>query len=563
MNTLETHKVSPSVITNLVMNHVFSNEKRNQRANTIFSALHILLNGDYVKYSFNETLFSKEWVDKLCSDDFQAILSKIDEKTGERKNRGKYYTPKDVTKYILANSFVNYLDGSNTKVYSAVDCIRKISGVDKNTLELLLLSADILDPTAGAGEFLLSALEMKCELAESLLGTAKDSYYLEMLTTIYGNDIEIESVEISKIRLFFFILPKLEKEESIEKVANILNRNFTCKDFVIPPRKSLKKFDVIVGNPPYVEYGKTTSNPTYGYGNIYADILHNSSLLLKQKGVMGFVIPLSYSSTSRMLKLRDALAKNAPKQFVLNYADRPDCLFTSVHQKLTILLAAKSSVSETYSSGYKYWYKSERKELLNGRTMVLNDFSSYPVIPKVGNEIEQSIFGKIVAKNHHESLGAMLSKPYSGSNVFLNMRGCFWVKAFTFHPGSSEYKGFSVDADKRHYVLSVLNSSLFFLFWIIMSDCWHITNKELSFFKLKTDSVDYKCFESLYNSLEHRLEQTKSYIGTKQSDYAYKHKECKTEIDLIDDALQSIYCLTDEELTYVKEFAIKYRMSNG
>jgi hypothetical protein len=80
---------------------------------------------------------------------------------------------------------------------------------------------------------------------------------------------------------------------------------------------------------------------------------------------------------------------------------------------------------------------------------------------------------------------------------------------------------------------------------------------------MKTDGVDYNYFKSLYNSLEQRLEQTKSYIGTKQSDYAYKHKECKAEIDMIDDALQSIYGLTDEELTYVKEFALKYRMSNG
>lgn len=563
MNTPETHKTNPTVIANLVVEHVLSNGYIGGRTNTIFSALHTLLNGDYLKYSFDETKFSKEWADKLCSDDFQTILSKLNEKTSERKERGRYYTPKDVTKYIIANSFLNYLECDNSKVYSAVDGIQRISNLHRNDIEKLLFCADILDPTVGAGEFLLSALELKCELAESTLSNISDKHYLEILTSVHGNDIEIESVEISKIRLFFFVLSKLINDDSIGEVADILNRNFTCHDFVIPPKKSAKKFNIIVGNPPYVEYGKTISNPTYGYGNIYADILHNSSLLLKKGGVMGFIVPLSYSSTSRMAKLRDTLTRNVPKQFVLSYADRPDCLFVSVHQKLTILLAAKSSVKETYSSGYKYWYKSERKELLNGRTLIRNDFSSYPVIPKIGNEIERSIFGKVVAKNHNESLSDTLSRTDGDHNIFLNMRGCFWVKAFSFNPGSSEYKGFFVDGEPKSYVLSVLNSSLFFLFWITMSDCWHITNKELSFFKLKTTGVDHVRFESLYNALEHRLEQTKSYIGTKQTDYAYKHKECKFEIDAIDDALQSIYNLTDEELNYVKQFASKYRMSNG
>ena len=56
------------------------------------------------------------------------------------------------------------------------------------------------------------------------------------------------------------------------------------------------------------------------------------------------------------------------KQFLLNFADRPDCLFTGVHQKLTILIFRLGNANkEIYSSNYKHWYKEERKELLNGR----------------------------------------------------------------------------------------------------------------------------------------------------------------------------------------------------
>ena len=46
-------------------------------------------------------------------------------------------------------------------------------------------------------------------------------------------------------------------------------------------------------------------------------------------------------------------------------------------------------------------------------------------------------------------------------------------------------------------------------------------------------------------------------------DYEYKHKECKNEIDAIDNLLASIYDLTNDELSYIKSFALKYRMGSG
>ena len=72
-----------------------------------------------------------------------------------------------------------------------------------------------------------------------------------------------------------------------------------------------------------------------------------------------------------------------------------------------------------------------------------------------------------------------------------------------------------------------------------------------------------KTVKKLAKLLENRLEKTKKYIGTKQTAYEYKHKLCKAEIDEIDDCLATIYQLSPEELDYVKNFALKYRISGG
>lgn len=137
------------------------------------------------------------------------------------------------------------------------------------------------------------------------------------------------------------------------------------------------------------------------------------------------------------------------------------------------------------------------------------------------------------------------------------------MKAFSFNPGSKEYKAFNFGAEYS-FIHCVLNSSLFWLYWTIISDCWHITKKELEGFYIPTlKEEQYKVFDRLSEKLERRLEQTKKYIGSKQVDYEYKHKECKAEIDEIDDFLAGIYELTNEESFYIKNFALKYRMGSG
>ena len=318
-----------------------------------------------------------------------------------------------------------------------------------------------------------------------------------------------------------------------------------------------------MGNPPYVEYGKYPKHKELytNYGNLYADTLVNSLNLLHKDGSLGLILPLSYVSTSRMGKLREFVTNKCEKQIVLNFADRPDCLFVGAHQKISILIAKRGDgTCKTLSSTYKHWYKNERQELLNGREIFEVKGNNKLYIPKIGNKLEYSIYEKISSLFKSNILSAQSDR---GTDVFLNMRACFWIKAFSFNPGSNEYKRFKYQADYLPFMLCVLNSSLFWLYWTIVSDCWHITNKDLEGFSVPDKLSSDKTVANLAKLLENRLEKTKKYIGTKQTAYEYKHKLCKAEIDEIDDCLAAIYQLSPEELDYVKNFALKYRISGG
>lgn len=289
--------------------------------------------------------------------------------------------------------------------------------------------------------------------------------------------------------------------------------------------------------------------------------MENSALSLVDKGAMGFVIPLSYISTPRMKTLRKTLLGLVKEQYILSYADRPDCLFASVHQKLCIVFAKKRNTVKTtiYTGSYQYWYNAERNDLFVNATAVKNTLMEGGYIPKVGLPIDVSIYRKVTGQKNR------LSDMFEGENhpVYLNMRAAFWMKAFlTEHKGSG-YKKLCFDSqENRNYGMCLLNSSLFWWYWICVSDCWHITQKELHGFSVPDLHHDAQ-MNQLAQALESALERTKEYVGTKQVDYEYKHKNCIAEIHAIDDYINDLFGLTDQESLYIKSFAFRYRMGGG
>ena len=531
--------------------------------NEIYRALKILLNKNYEKYQFEKNI-NKNDIKQMTDENFQLSLFKVNEKSKKQKNNGVYYTSDDVARYIICNAFLMKVKDKLNQTHNDEECITILRNLNLIEKDNILYNFSILDPTCGTGEFLINAINIKLEILNN--EKIEDQNILKIAETMYGNDIDDESIDICKLRIYFSLINKLQKEESYIKLAEIINERFSSIDYIQQSEKINQKFDIIVGNPPYVEYGKYQKENQCelqnNFGNVYADVLNNSINMSKEDSVFGYIIPLSYIATPRMKNIRQIIYNESEKQFLLNFADRPDCLFTGVHQKLTILIfKIGKGNKEIYSSNYKHWYKEERKELLNGRE--ISKIDSYDItnyIPKIGNKIEECIYKKIYTEKEDNLYE---EQDESGKELYLNMRATFWIKAFSFNPGSNEYKKFKYNENIYYFVLCLLNSSLFWVYWTILSDCWHITTKELKHLLLPKQVNDNKIYVELYQKLEKKLEQTKKYIGSKQTNYEYKHKYCKDIIDEIDNYIGQVYGLNEEEIQYCKNFSLRYRISEG
>lgn len=481
----------------------------------------------------------------------QEILSNINEKEDIRKARGVYYTPTDLVKFILFNSVKMVCGKLRPNNLHVLD----LNGIPYNSF---CYEKTVYDPTCGAGVFILEALELKLDLLDLHHTKVTKGRIQKVVSTIRGNDVNEDSIKLTKIRLLLCVLHR-HGVSKIKGLAKIMEPCFTSYDFVASKPKD-NKYDIIIGNPPYVEDSKSLSIPIEKYGNIYANVLDNAAFHLKKGGVMGFVIPLSYVSTPRMKKIREKLYIHTAEQYILNYSDRPDCLFTSVHQKLCVLFGRNVDIERTiYTSNYRYWYKEERGELFHSTEVVRNRFIENEFIPKLGTVTDTNVYQKILANK--TNLIKLLEN--DRTPVYLNMRAAFWIKAFLSMHSGSEYKEFKCEnQDYANFCMCLLNSSLFWWYWICISDCWHITRKELIGFRVP-DIVDFNVTNGLANALEKKLEDTKVYVGTKQTDYEYKHKECVDIIHEIDDFINTLYGLTDEESIYIKNFSYRYRIGGG
>jgi hypothetical protein len=330
-------------------------------------------------------------------------------------------------------------------------------------------------------------------------------------------------------------------------------------------------FDVIIGNPPYVEYSKVKEIYTVrGYetnscGNLYAFMLERNTILIQKNGYIGMIVPISLPSTPRMSVLRNIFYKSTNSVWCSNFADRPGTLFSGVHQKLSIVISNHliPRVRPTiYTTSYNHWYgksdASERASLLQNLNYCRLAETAI-VWAKSGYPLEQRLFEKLRQQKHP------ISSYLKGRFAFaLNMRMMYWGKCFTTRHTSNEYRHFYAPSQMNQKVLvAILNSTLYFWYWELVSDVWHITSKELDTFYFNMDALSLLSKQHIADICEQLmvdLEKKKVFVGTRQTEYEYYHRLSKPIIDQIDQILAKNYGFTDDELDFIINYDIKYRM---
>jgi len=198
-------------------------------------------------------------------------------------------------------------------------------------------------------------------------------------------------------------------------------------------------------------------------------------------------------------------------------------------------------------------------------------------LPKFYAPVEQSITDKMI--NQKKRLAIYYAKN-SSHKVFYSRKVGYFLQVLNFEPTvldgkgnkrpPSEFKEIVFDnASHAVCVLGSLNSNLFYWFITVFSDCRHVNKREVDNFLLDLDSL-FKGphFAEIKTLSQDLMRDFKKNSENREMRFAHDSltvqcimpKKSKPIIDEIDRVLAKHYGFTDEELDFIINYDIKYRM---
>lgn len=343
-------------------------------------------------------------------------------------------------------------------------------------------------------------------------------------------------------------------------------------------------FDAVIGNPPYVQLSEVSDYGVARYscsdcGNLYAVVLERCMGLLQSGGSSGYIVPVSAISTDGYSTLQSIYAPL--RVHVSCFDDRPSRLFDGLeHIRLAIILAERSTSPQWRMSRYHKWIAEERSSLFNRISYFPAPISPIPnAIPKVGDNIEGAILQKV--RSSGKSIASHLVR---GSNSSLNYsrKVGYFLQVLDFEPvvlsgdgtrrPPSEFKTIYFNSmPEARAALGSLNSSLFYWFITLLSDCRHLNKREVESFPIAAVLLEPSKFV-LVNALTHALmqdlqSQSESRIMKFRHDQLTVQcilpKKSWTAIQGIDDLIANAFQLSPVEADYIAGYDIKYRIGQG
>ena len=495
-----------------------------------------------------------------------------------RKEEGIYYSPPLIVDYMVENS---------------------IGGLLKGTIPADASKIKIVDPACGGGIFLLRTYQFLLDWYEKHFGKLTLAQRQKILTdNIYGVDIDPLAVEITKYCL------SMQCSEGKDFSFN-LDANIRCGNSLIETEVNwqsefthifeLGGFDIVIGNPPYgakypeehkayfkqkylsartsdIVQNGTVIGKLKGSLDTFSLFIENGFNSLKTNGYLTFIVPLSVISSDSMTALHQILFENCKTIKVSSYAKRPIQIFRDSCVANTIIGFVRTNTK----CEHIWTTKMNRLTDRDGLATLLKKlkfteglrFTMRGRIPKISLPIEKRILKKLFAKCHSPTKNLI---DENGKPIYYRSSGGrYYNVIINCSQGSTKERAIHFDKKFTDTIGAILSSSLFWWYQQVYSNSLDLKAYEIESFPVPVEKITpairrkiEKLYEKYLQSIErHVIERdTQAYKHvTKFKEYKIRYS--KALIDAMDDIICPLYGLTDEELEFIKNYELRFRIDD-
>lgn len=373
---------------------------------------------------------------KLSKTDLNSIFQKIiyDFETSRLKERnmkksyGIVYTPQKLVDYIVQNAFETYFIEFFQKFKIEINNSNQILTIirdKKQRFQDKIENLKILDPACGSGRFLISIAKYLFKLYK-LLDLDKTDFELKIniiKNNLYGVETESNAYIISKIRLLDWLYSDNDKDYNVfqkfnsrfyyndkDLVINELGIKFNVFNLDFLLEFNLSSFNIILGNPPYIENKKIknskykhhlserfkTAYRLYDFSILFIE--KSLELLKENEGILTFIIPNKILAANYGIKIRELLLNITTLKELINISALPVFKNTATYPIIITVKKERNSTKDRFLirdlKKIEDIVDQDKSELKSVSQDLMKTFHNY-VIPTTSNlELVNKLFSE-------------------------------------------------------------------------------------------------------------------------------------------------------------------------
>jgi hypothetical protein len=295
-------------------------------------------------------------------------------------------------------------------------------------------------------------------------------------------------------------------------------------------------FDIVIGNPPYINKSRvnynTDGHSTSDCPDIYAMCMERASMLTKHDGVFTMIVMANLVFSERYVKLRDFLSKRFPTRYISGFTKIPAALFEGA-RVLNVIFIGFNENRELYTSPFHRWIQEFRPHLMSSiryhkvptevdKTLVW-PFITSPVLASEMKMGSGTLKGEVLSRGLNYEL---IEGKVSWDKTLGKMHPLFYkavaynkISAFIEPPPVEDSDGNPAQTsmlkvmwfnseDTRDIALTLFVSRWMFAWWAMYGDDNHVTQENLLSFPINVSeisSLDKKTLLSLAKRLHKQM----------------------------------------------------------